>query len=121
MLLMMFKPSKIAAVGDKDTLLALRAVGADTFSATTEDADEILKRLTNENYGIIFITEELAASALDTLRTLKTHTFPAVVLIPSAIHGAMGFANELLKKDIERALGTDAGIMGGEAKQEKKV
>ena len=106
---MTFKHGKIAAVGDKDTALAFKSVGAAAFiPVSPEDADLTLKRLVKEQYSVIFISESLASSISDTLRVLKTRTYPAIVPIPSA-SGASGFARQGLKKDIEKAIGADIG------------
>ena len=102
------KPGKLAAVGDKDSILAFRAAGADVFAVNQpSEADGILKRLSKEQYSVIFITEKLAAALPATLAVLKTRPYPAVVPIPCAGGVCAGFAKESLKRDVERAIGTD--------------
>ena len=101
----MFKEASIAAIGDKDSMLAFRAVGALVIEAATpEGADAALKRLAKEQYGIIFITEALAAGVTDTLAILKTRPTPAVVAIPTLGGKVVGYGQASLKKDIERAI-----------------
>jgi len=102
------KDGKIAVVGDKDSILAFKAIGVDAFVADTpQDADETVKELTKEQYAVIFITEELASAIPSTLQKLKTRTYPAVIAIPSASGNAKGYARESFRKDVERAIGAD--------------
>jgi len=102
------KHGKIAAIGDRGSVLAFRTLGVETFvAAEAAQADEMLKKLAKEQYAVIFITEDLAAAIPDTLRVLKTRPYPVVVPIPAAAGATAGFARESLRKDVERALGTN--------------
>ena len=52
---------KIAVIGDRDSVLGFRALGLDVFP--TEDTDagrRTLHRLAQEDYAVIYITEQLA-------------------------------------------------------------
>jgi len=100
--------TKIAVVGDNDTCLAFKAIGADTYAAGLDSANKVLKDAASKDYGMIFIAEELAVGVADMLQALKMRLYPAIVVVPSATGTGAGFATELLKKDIERAIGSDA-------------
>ena len=53
---------KIAVLGDYDSIYGFAALGLDTFPVTAqEEAGERLHQLAAEGYGIIYITEALAA------------------------------------------------------------
>ena len=53
---------KIAVLGDYDSIYGFAALGLDTFPVTAqEEAGERLHELAAEGYGIIYITEALAA------------------------------------------------------------
>ena len=53
---------KIAVVGDYDSIFGFAALGLDTFAVQTrEEAAEKLYQLAQGGYGIIYITEKLAA------------------------------------------------------------
>ena len=53
---------KIAVIGDYDSIYGFAALGLDTFPVTThEEAGERLHVLAAKGYGIIYITEALAA------------------------------------------------------------
>ena len=53
---------KIAVLGDYDSIFGFAALGLDTFTVQTrEEAAEKLHQLAQGGYGIIYITEKLAA------------------------------------------------------------
>ncbi len=103
----MVKSGRIAVIGDKDSILAFKAVGVETFSASNEyEANDLLRSLTKEDYAIIFITEEIAQKIEDTLDILKTRAYPSVIPIPSGA-GSTGYAVSSMRKDVEKAIGAD--------------
>jgi len=98
---------KIAVIGDKDSILGFKAIGVDTFSVTSSEAAlKVLKQLVSENYGVIFITEELARDLEDIVAELHKRYLPAVVLIPNS-KGALGIGIQQIKKNVEKAIGAD--------------
>ena len=53
--------NKIAVIGDKDSVLAFKAVGVEVFDATTaQEAQSLLKKLSHGGYAVIFVAENLA-------------------------------------------------------------
>lgn len=103
----MIQTAKIAVIGDKDSILAFKAVGIEVFSASNVfEANNLLRKLTKEDYGVVFITEDIAALIPDTLEKLKDRPMPAVIPIPSS-QGSTGFGMAGIKKDVERAIGVD--------------
>lgn len=98
--------NKIAVIGDKDSILAFKAVGADVYPIKNYfDAADTLKRLAR-SYAIIFITEEIAEKIEDVAARYKTRPYPAVIPIPGA-QGTCGFGMKGISKDVEKAIGTD--------------
>lgn len=103
----MIKNGKIAVIGDKDSILAFKAIGAEVFSVTTSfEANDLLKKLSKEDYAVIYITEDIAQTIEDTLKKLKTRAYPSVIPIPTQ-NGTNGFCMRGLKKDVEKAIGAD--------------
>ena len=97
---------KIAVIGDKDVILAFKAIGADVFSVRdNEHASETLKKLAR-TYPIIFITEEIAQNITETVDRYKTRPYPAVIPIPGAA-GSTGYGMHGISKNVEKAIGTD--------------
>ena len=75
---------KIAVVGDKDSVLAFRALGVDVFTVfESDDARRVVDTIARDNYGIIFITEQIASLIPDTIDRYDKEIIPAVILIPS--------------------------------------
>lgn len=100
------RKEKIAVLGDGDLVLAFKAIGMDVFSANSAgEASEQLKLLAR-NYSVIFITEDLAREIPEHIEKFKTKAYPAIIPIPSA-DGVSGFGVESIRKDVERAVGTD--------------
>ncbi len=98
---------KIAAVGDRDSVLGFKALGLDVFPA--QDADEargIIHRLARENYAVIYLTEQLAANMQQELARYKDELIPAIILIPGK-EGSLGIGMANVKSVVERAVGAD--------------
>ena len=98
---------KIAVVGDKDSILAFKALGVDVriaYNAT--DARIAIDTLAKEKYGVIFLTEELAELIPDTILRYDAKVVPAVILIPSN-KGSLGIGMDRINKNVEKAVGSN--------------
>ncbi len=101
------REKSLAVIGDKDSLLAYKATGADTFAVINDDeAYEALKKCAR-NYKIIFITEEFCiGQCAELIERYKTKAYPICLPIPG-VKGCSGIGMEGIKKDVEKAIGTD--------------
>lgn len=100
------REKSIAVLGDRESVLCFRAVGVDVFEATTQDeALKTLKQLAR-SYQIIYITEQLAILVEDLIARYKVKPYPIVIPIPSS-KGNLGVGMNGIKKDVEKAIGTD--------------
>ncbi len=98
--------AQIAVIGDKDLILAFKAIGMHTFEANrAEQAEALIKKLAKE-YAVIFLTENLAASLDELLQRYKSRTYPAIIPIPSS-DGSSGYGIGGVSRDVEKAVGTD--------------
>ncbi len=98
--------NKIAVIGDKDSVLAFKALGVDVFDAKNYfDAQNTLKQLARE-YSIILITEDIAEQLEDVIARYKVRPYPIVVPIPSS-SGSTGLGMKGLSKNVEKAIGVD--------------
>jgi V/A-type H+-transporting ATPase subunit F len=98
---------KIAALGDRDSVLGFKALGLDVFPAgSSDEAREILCRLARENYAVIYMTEQLAAHLEADIARYKDELTPAVILIPGK-EGSLGIGMANVKRAVERAVGAD--------------
>lgn len=99
--------NKIAVIGDKDSVLAFKSVGVEVFDATTaEQARSLIKKLSQGDYAVLFVAENLAEQIPDVLAKAKLKPFPAVTPIPTTANGS-GFGMQGIKQDVEKAIGVD--------------
>ncbi|MDY4186590.1 MAG: V-type ATP synthase subunit F [Candidatus Borkfalkiaceae bacterium] len=97
---------KMAILGDGDSVLAFKAGGVDAYyCGDREKAKELLRKLAKE-YGVIFITENIAAETDDLLKKFNQSPYPIIVPVPSE-GGESGYAYAKLKERMEKALGVD--------------
>ena len=98
---------KIAVMGDYDSIYGFATLGLDTFpEEEKESAVRTLRRLAENGYGIVYITEELAALLGDEVRRYAGSLTPAIILIPG-VKGNTGAGVEGVKKSVEQAVGSD--------------
>ena len=99
---------KLAALGEQNAVLGLRAVGFDVeFADQPEEAAHKLRRLVKSGeYAAIFLTEDLMESLSDLLAEYRDLTLPAIIAIPTAA-GTTGYGVANIKKSVERAVGAD--------------
>lgn len=103
---------KIAVIGDYESIYGFSALGLETYPTTLpETAKKILKKLVDDNYGIVYITEALAQEMIKEIEELKKQVLPAVIVIPG-IYDNNGMGVEGVKKSVEQAVGSD--ILFGE-------
>lgn len=99
--------SKIAVLGDKESILGFRAVGFQTFESASPAEDRaLIDRLARQNFGIIFITEQALVRIEDVLEKWKDEKIPAIIPIPSK-DGMLGIGMKNVKSSVERAVGAD--------------
>ena len=98
---------KIAVVGDYDSIFGFAALGLDTFPVSSrKEAEEKLEALAGNQYGIIYITEDVAAECEKVIEKFKEQLLPAVILSPG-VSGNTGNGVLGVKKSVEQAVGSD--------------
>lgn len=98
---------RIAVLGDYDSIYGFAALGLDTFPVSThEEAGEKLRKLAGGKYGIIYITEALAAELEHEIDKYKEQVIPAIIQIPG-VSGNTGSGVASVKKSVEQAVGSD--------------
>jgi len=98
---------KVAVVGDKDSILAFKALGVDVFSVyDSDEARRTVDTIARNNYGIIFITEQIASLIPDTIERYDKEIIPAVILIPSN-QGTLNIGMSRINKNVEKAVGSN--------------
>ncbi|WP_062354978.1 V-type ATP synthase subunit F [Bacillus kwashiorkori] len=97
---------KIAVVGDKESVLAFQALGVEVFTVSGEvEARKIVDTLAKD-YGIIFITEQIASLIEDTITRYDHQFSPAVILIPSN-QGTLNIGMRRINENVEKAVGSN--------------
>ena len=104
--------NKIAVIGDYDSIYGFAALGLSTFPVEgQEDAVRTLKNLAGSGYGIIYITEELAALTAKQIDKYREEMTPAIIQIPG-VKGNTGDGIRAVRRSVEQAVGSD--ILFGE-------
>lgn len=97
---------KIAVVGDYDSIFGFAALGLDTFAVQTrEEAAEKLHQLAQGGYGIIYITEKLAAELTHEIEKYQEQ----VITGDHSDSGVRKYRRRScgVKKSVEQAVGSD--------------
>ena len=98
---------KIGVIGDYDSICAFGSLGLEIFPVNnTDEAEDILKRLAEGNYGIIYISENYIEKLPKLFEKYAKRQSPAIIPIPSA-QGTTGFGIGNVKKYVEQAVGSD--------------
>ncbi len=98
---------KVGIVGDKDSIMGFLALGIDIYPAY--EADEIKKtiyKMVEEEYAIIYITEQASLLAQEFIARYKDNQLPAIIVIPG-IGGSMGLGMNEVRESAKRAIGAD--------------
>ena len=96
-----------AVIGDRDSIYGFASVGFDIFP--TDDAQQAassLRKMADGGYGVIYVTEALAAQISDEIDRYREQPLPAIILIPG-ISGNTGMGMKNVSKCVEQAVGSD--------------
>lgn len=98
---------KIAVIGDYDSIYGFATLGLDTYPVYgREEAKSTVRRLAESHYGIIYMTEALAAQIPEELSRYSDRLVPAIIQIPGA-RGNTGAGIQGVKDSVEKAVGSD--------------
>ena len=99
--------SKVGVIGDKDSVMGFLALGIDTFTAyEPEEIKKTIHRLIEEDYAIIYITEQASLLAKDYIARFKDEPLPAIIVIPG-IGASLGLGVNEIRESSKRAIGVD--------------
>ncbi len=98
---------RIAVMGDRDSVYGFASLGLDVYPVSDSDeASTTIRRLAETDYEVIYITEELAAKLTAEVEHFADMISPAIITIPG-IRGNTGAGIAMVKKSVERAVGSD--------------
>jgi len=104
--------SKVAVIGDRDSILGFKAIGLSVYPVTDPDkAVGIIHRLARDGCSVIFITEQVAERVKETIDRYKTAPYPAIIPIPNN-EGTTGFGLRGVRANVEKAIGADIIFRG---------
>ena len=97
---------RIGVVGDKDSVLCFKSFGLDVFPVSEADPGESRNLVDSlaKDYGIIFITEQIAQTIPETIERYDRQILPAVILIPG-VKGSLGIGLKRINDNVEKAVG----------------
>lgn len=98
---------KIAVIGDRESVMGFRALGLTAVVAENgEQGSRSLRKLADDNYAVIYVTEQLAAKMQAEIARYIDNPQCAVIPIPSK-EGALGIGQREMHQAVERAVGAD--------------
>lgn len=98
---------KIGVVGDKDSVLAFKALGIDVFPVVEADeARRIVDNCAKNDYAVIFVTEQIAQKIEETITRYNEELLPAIILIPSN-QGSLNIGIKRISESAEKAVGVN--------------
>ena len=106
---------KIAVMGEYDDIYGFAALGLSTFPVSPKDpaqAGRVLRNLAENDFGVIYITEETAAVLEKEIDRYRTSVSPAIITIPG-VKGNTGAGIRNVKRSVEQAVGSDILFGGG--------
>ena len=99
---------KIGIIGDRDSVLGFMALGFSVHEVrgVGEAAVTLHRLVAGGEYGVIFITEDLAMAIEEDIAKYKDMPLPAITVIPGG-SGSTGYGMANIKSAVERAVGAD--------------
>lgn len=98
---------KIAAIGDRDSIYGFASIGLEIFPADdAKTAAQLLRKMSEEKYAVVFITEALASLLENELNRYREQPIPAIILIPG-VSGNTGQGMRSISRSVEQAVGSD--------------
>ncbi|MDR0880172.1 MAG: V-type ATP synthase subunit F [Clostridioides sp.] len=98
---------KVGVVGDKDSILAFKALGIDVYPANDKfEARRNIDTMALQDYAVIFLTEQLAQDLQETIERYNKKLVPAIILIPSN-QGTLNIGKQRISDYVEKAVGVN--------------
>ena len=100
--------SGICIIGDRESILPFKAFGVAAFEAgKPSEARELIDSIKSDEYDVVLVTEEL----MQGLEEMGVDTGVNMVTVPGH-RGSSGYGKQLLKKNIQKAIGTGGQEIG---------
>ncbi len=97
----------IAVIGDKDSVMLWKAIGAKTaFVSSEAEAEKAVHRFARDGASVIYITETYAMGIKEATDRYLTDPEVSIIPIPDS-SGSQGYGMKMIKQNIEKAIGAD--------------
>ncbi len=97
----------IAVIGEKDSVMLWKAIGAKTaFVSTVSEAEKAMHKFARDGVAVIYITESYAISLKEACEKYLTDPNVSIIPIPDS-SGSKGYGMQMIKQNIEKAIGAD--------------
>jgi V/A-type H+/Na+-transporting ATPase subunit F len=107
--------SRIAFIGDRDSVWGFRAFGIDVYPVSDlSDAEEILRAVIESAHAVVFVTEDIYESCGDLISEYRALALPTVTVLPS-VTGSRGLAATEIHEAVSAAIGADILGESGES------
>lgn len=105
---------QVAILGPRDAVLGLKASGVRAFVADNPaEAREALSRVLEGGYAVLFVTESAYRMVQEEMHPIQERNLP-IVSILTDVRNPQGIGRSLLKRYVERAVGTELAFKGEE-------
>ena len=99
--------ARAAVMGDRDSIYGFASLGISIFPVTDPaEGAHTLRKLADNGYGVIYITEQLAEGMLEEIERYASRPLPAIVPVPG-VRGNTGLGLDSVSKFVEKAVGSD--------------
>jgi V/A-type H+/Na+-transporting ATPase subunit F len=98
---------RLGIIGSKSIIQSFKLFGIEIFPIDSEEEGRAaIKKIMQEEFAVIFITEDWMEKLDEDLTKLKQKTIPAVISLPTHLSDS-NYGIKELKKTVERAVGSD--------------
>lgn len=98
---------RIGIIGNRSIIQSFKLFGIEIFPINSlEEGRVVIKKISQDNFAVLFITEDWMEKLDQDLTELKQKSIPAVVSLPTHL-SQNDYGVKELKKTIERAVGSD--------------
>ena len=99
--------SKIAFIGDRDSVWGFKALGVAVFPVVgSEEASAALQAAVDGAHAIIFVTEDVYEACPELVSKYRDLALPTVTVLPS-VTGSRGLAATEIHEAVSAAIGAD--------------
>lgn len=99
--------SNIALIGEKEVIIGFNLIGFRLFPVTAySEASEAFDTCTRGDYGIIFVTENIARLIADKIEVFQKKSPISICILPNHSEDSE-LSMKILRKNVEKAVGTD--------------